>query len=331
MWRRIADSVRQTRMPPWSAIVSWALAGGSALAALVRMFGLDRGALLVQLIAFTPYLALGSVLAAVVAGLSRRWWALGAAGLAAVALVGCVAPRALASDRARAAEGTRLEIMSANLRVGGADARSIVDLVRDAQVDVLALQEYTADAELALLDAGLADLLPFREAHPEPGVRGSAIYTRVAFTDGGFRPAAPSNLLQAYATITLPGAAPVVIESVHPIPPIDAELTAMWEAGIRHQIRADAPGPRRILAGDFNATFDHHAFRELLDTGYRDAAAEVGKGLTATWPFYGRRSLVTPRITLDHVLVPAGVGVRDFRAVTIPRTDHRAILATLTI
>ena len=146
-----------------------------------------------------------------------------------------------------------------------------------------------------------------------------------------FGAAAPSNLLQAYATITLPGAAPVVIESVHPIPPIDAELTAMWEAGIRHQIRADAPGPRRILAGDFNATFDHHAFRELLDTGYRDAAAEVGKGLTATWPFYGRRSLVTPRITLDHVLVPAGVGVRDFRAVTIPRSDHRAILATLTI
>ncbi len=331
MWKRVVAQVRQIRMPPWFAIVSWVLAVGSALAALVRVLGLDRGALLVQLIAFTPYAAIGSILATLVAGLSRRWWAMGVAGLAIVALVGCVLPRAVASDRAHAANGTPLAVMSANLRVGGADAQSIVDLVRDARVDVLALQEYTAEAELALLDAGLAALLPYLESHPEPGVHGSAIYARFPLTDGGFRVAAPGNLGQAYATITMPDPQTVAIESVHPIPPIDAELTALWEAGIRHQVRADAPGPRRILAGDFNATFDHHAFRDLLASGYRDAAAEVGKGLTATWPYYGRRSLVTPRITLDHVLVPDGVTVRDFRAVTIPRTDHRAIVVTLTI
>ena len=331
MWERVVDTVRQTRMPPWFAIVSWVLAVGCAIAALVRVFGLDHGALLVQLAAFTPYVVLGSILAVAVAGLSRRWWALAVAGLAAVALVGCVVPRAIASDSLQAAGGTPLAIVSANLRVGGADASSIVDLVREARVDVLALQEYTAEAELALLGAGLAKLLPYRESHPHPGVHGSAIYARVPLTDGGFRVAAPGNLGQAYATLTPPGIDPVVVESVHPIPPIDADLTALWEAGVRHQARADAPGPRRILAGDFNATFDHHAFRDLIASGYRDAAAEVGEGLTGTWPYYGRRSLVTPRITLDHVLVPAGVGVRDFRAVTIPRTDHRAIVASLTI
>jgi hypothetical protein len=31
------------------------------------------------------------------------------------------------------------------------------------------------------------------------------------------------------------------------------------------------------------------------------------------------------------VLVPAGVSVRTYRAVTIPHTDHRAILAALTL
>ncbi len=331
MWERVADTVRQTRMPPWFAIVSWVLAVGCAFAALVRVFGLDHGTCSCSSSRSRRTWIPGSILAVALAGLSRRWWALGVAGLAAVALVGCVVPRAIASDSAQAAAGTPLAIMSANLRVGGADASSIVDLVRDAQVDVLALQEYTAEAELALLDAGLAELLPYRESHPEPGVHGSAIFARVPLIDGGFRVAAPGNLGQAYATLTLPGSEPVVVESVHPIPPIDAELTALWEAGIRHQVRADAPGPRRILAGDFNATFDHHAFRDLVDSGYRDAAAEVGKGLTGTWPYYGRRSLVTPRITLDHVLLPAGVGVRDFRAVTIPRTDHRAVVASLTI
>jgi hypothetical protein len=38
---------------------------------------------------------------------------------------------------------------------------------------------------------------------------------------------------------------------------------------------------------------------------------------------------VTPRVTLDHVLVPQHVGVRAFTVVPIPNTDHRAIVATL--
>jgi endonuclease/exonuclease/phosphatase (EEP) superfamily protein YafD len=301
------------------------------LVAAIRVFGFDRGWVLVQLIAFTPYVTLGILGVVAVAGIRRRWRALSLAGLATIALVACVIPRAFAADRADVVNGTTLTIMSANLRVGGADAKSIVDLVRSAQADVLALQEYTAEAERALLDAGLAELLPYRQAHPEPGVVGSALYARVALTKGGFRVAAQGNLGQAYATVALPRTEPVIIESVHPVPPIDGERTAMWATGLRNQVRADAPGPRRILAGDFNATLDHSAFRDLLDSGYRDAAAEVGRGLTATWPFYGLRSLVTPRITLDHVLVPSGVVVQDFRAVTIPRSDHRAIVATLTI
>jgi endonuclease/exonuclease/phosphatase (EEP) superfamily protein YafD len=318
-------------MPSWPTIVSWALAVTCAFAALVRVFGLDRGAFLVQLVAFTPYVALGSIVAAIVAGLTRRWWALVVAGISAAFLVGCVVPRAVSSDWAAAASATPITIMSANLRLGGADVQSIVDLVREAQVDVLALQEYTHEVELALIDAGLVELLPYRESRPDRGPRGSAIYSRLPLTDGGSRVASTDGYYQAYATVKLPGGSSVVIESVHPVPPIDADQTQSWEAGLRNQVRADAPGPARILVGDFNATLDHDQFRELLATGYRDAAAEVGAGLTPTWPYYGRRSIVTPRITVDHVLVPAGVGVRGFRAVTIPHSDHRAIVATLTV
>ncbi len=318
-------------MPPWPATISWVLAVGCALTAAVRAFGLDRGSLLVQLIAFTPYVAVASILAAIIAGLSRRWWALGLAGVAAVVLAGCVVPRAVGSDPAQATSGTTLTIMSANLRFGGADAQSIVDLVRAARVDVLAVQEYTPEVELRLLDVGLADLLPYRESHPDDGPFGSAIFARVPLTDGGVRKAAQGTYDQAHATITVPGTEPIVIESVHPVPPIDPGQTVEWRDGLRNQAPADAPGPRRILAGDFNASLDHREFRALLGTGYRDAAAEVGAGLTATWPYYGPRSPLTPRITLDHVLVPAGVGVRSFSAVIIPRSDHRAIVATLSV
>ena len=307
----------------------WPLTTGVVAVTLVRLLDWDRGVLLVQLISFTPLVAALAVCATVVAGLSRRLPAATACGLAALALLACVAPRALGTPGPEV--GTPLVVMAVNLRVGGADAPSIVDLVRDAGVDVLALQEFTPDAEHGLHVAGLADLLPYRESHPRTGVDGSAVYARILLHDGGVRMASAAGFYQASATVTLPSGAAVIVESVHPVPPIDAAALPHWEAGLRHQLRGDAAGPPRILAGDFNATLDHRALRDVLETGYRDAADEVGAGLTPTWPFYGRRSSVTPRIALDHVLVPGGVGVRDFRVVTIHRTDHRAIIATLTV
>jgi endonuclease/exonuclease/phosphatase family metal-dependent hydrolase len=328
-WSATVRGVWEAVRRHWPAIVSWPLAAGCGLVALIRVFGLDQGFPLVQAMSFTPYVALGSIFAAAVAGLSRQWWALGVAGGAAVALLVCVMPRGVsAGDPSH--DGAPITVMSLNLRIGGADARSIVDLVREAQVDVLALQEYTPDAEHALTEAGLADLLPYGESHPSLGASGSAVFSRVPLTDHGSRVASPDGFFQAYATLEQAGTS-VVIESVHPVPPLTAEHTRRWAAGLRNQVRADAPGPPRILAGDFNATLDHSALRELLDTGYRDAAAEAGEGFTPTWPFYGRRSLITPRIALDHVLVPPGIGVRDFRVVTIPRTDHRAIIAMLSV
>jgi len=83
-----------------------------------------------------------------------------------------------------------------------------------------------------------------------------------------------------------------------------------------------------ILAGDFNATLDHAEMRRLLDTGYVDAAAEVGAGHRGTWP-HGRR--FPPPVTIDHVLADTRIGVRKFSVGTIPDTHHGAVLATLVL
>ena len=71
MWEQVRVRLRRTSPPRWPTVVSWLLASGCALAATIRVFGLDHGALLVQLTAFVPYLALGSLIAALVAGVSR--------------------------------------------------------------------------------------------------------------------------------------------------------------------------------------------------------------------------------------------------------------------
>ncbi|MBX6749549.1 MAG: endonuclease/exonuclease/phosphatase family protein [Micromonosporaceae bacterium] len=319
---------RLVRGRPWSALLAWPLAAGAAIVALVRVLGLDAGVPLVQIVAFTPYLAIGCGAAAVLSGLLRRPLATAVTAVAALCLAAVVVPRALGSPAT--GPGTPLVVMSANLRYGGADAASIVDLVRDATVDVLVLQELTPEGEQALLDQGLAEALPFRESHPAPRASGSAVYARWPLSDGGVRSASDDGFQQAYATITLDHGS-VIVESVHPVPPNSVPRTHEWLIGLSNQAPANADGPPRILAGDFNATLDHRALRALLATGYRDAADAVGAGLTPTWPYYGPRSAVTPKVALDHIVVPHGIGVRDFRAVTIPRTDHRAILATLLI
>jgi endonuclease/exonuclease/phosphatase (EEP) superfamily protein YafD len=322
-----AEPVRRLASGAFTALC-WLLAVALAVFGLTRLTGLQSGVLLVQLTSFTPYVAAGALAVAALAALGRRLVPAALAGVAAAVLIACVAPRALASPESGDA-GVPLVVMSVNLRLGGADPQAVVDLVRAEHVDVLALQELTPESEQALLALGLGEELPYRESHPHVGASGTALFARGALTDGGSRIVSDEGHDQAYATLTMPGAAPVTLESVHPVPPLSNDLLPYWRVALGNQLPATTPGPPRILVGDFNATLDHAELRRLLATGYRDAADEVGAGLTPTWPFYGLRAAVTPKIAIDHVLVPAGVGVRDFRAVTIPYTDHRAVIVTL--
>jgi endonuclease/exonuclease/phosphatase family metal-dependent hydrolase len=52
----------------------------------------------------------------------------------------------------------------------------------------------------------------------------------------------------------------------------------------------------------------------------------VGAGLRPTWP-----TDLVPVVTLDHVLVDVRIGVRAVSVHAVPDTDHRALIAVLTI
>ena len=288
-------------------VLVWTPVGGLALWAAVRLSGLDDWYPMVQLLAFTPYVAAFAVLPLVVTLALRRWWAAAAAAAVAVSLALCVLPRAFSAGDSPG-HGPSLRVLSMNMRVGAADPAAIVDLVRKHHADLLALQEYTPDAERALDDAGLRTLLPNRVSYPQPGVVGSAVYSRFPLHDDGLR-VHRSGFSQAQATVTVPGAKPVSVESVHPCAPSDAEHTfGCWGPEVADQPPATVDGPVCVLLGDFNATLDHAPLRRLLGTGYRDAADVRGAGFTPTWPYDGKP---VPGVTLDHVLADRRVGVRD--------------------
>ncbi|GAB2917933.1 endonuclease/exonuclease/phosphatase family protein [Micromonospora polyrhachis] len=317
------------RRRPGRTLLTWLcwLAVAPALIwAALRITGFDRGPL-VPLLAFTPYVAGWTVVPVALALALRRWWAAGVAVLTAVALIGVVAPRALA-DNDPLPGGSTLRVLTANLLVGVADPAAVVELVRAHRVDVLAVQEFTPEAQAALDRHGLADLLPHRQLNAEVGSPGSGLYARFPLSAGGTR-TNDGGFTQAYATVHMPDAPAVLVESAHPCAPYEHQQLRCWHTDLDRQPRATPDGPLRILAGDFNATLDHAPLRALLDTGYVDAAAAAGVGLTGTWGPYDGDFI--PPVAIDHVLVDRRIGVRAASVHPLPGSDHRALLAELAL
>lgn len=317
--------VRPARRVTWSVVLFLLVLPGLAWA-VVRLFGGERG-FLVQLMAFTPYAAVAVWVPVVVALASRRWLVAAVALVAAVMLAVCVVPRALPDADRGPATGVPLTVMTVNLFVGAADARAVVDLVRGNDVAVLAVQEFTPKSRAALTAAGLDALLPHQALAEEPGTTGSGLYSRYPMTAQGSQRGRGGNL-QAYATIDLPGAGAVAVESAHPLAPYATAVLRDWRDDLAAE-PVPGQGPPRVLLGDFNSTLDHAPVRALIAHGYRDAADATGKGLLPTWgPWGGER---VPPVTLDHVLVDRRIGVRDVAVHPVAGSDHRSVLANLLV
>ena len=242
------------------AVTGWAAA---------RLAGADRlrfaEAWAVPLLSFTPQVAAGAWVSAL---LLRRAGPAAAAAVAGAALTAAVGPRAVPC-RQPAAAGPVLRVLTANLLAGRAVAEVVVELACRTHADVLFVQELTDGAAAGLQRAGLGDLLPHWVTQPVlNGARGS-IYARYPLR--GESPAAPPSAARCAARLDLPCGQFVQLVCIHAAPPKapwSPDITARW----RSQLSALPPpgGGLRILAGDFNATLDHAQFRRLLRRGYVD-------------------------------------------------------------
>lgn len=310
----------------WVDVLVWLAVAPVALWAIVGLTGLaDYVRPWVQLVAFTPYLAAASLISLGLAALTRRWAAALLAVVAAGTLVTVSLPRAVAdSDQERA--GSRLRVLSANLMVGQADADELMALVRRLRPDVLGLQELTPQSRDRLERAGLREVLPHAVDRARPGVGGSGIYSRYPLTEQPFIDI--GRFGQARAQIRPPGGAAFEFVSVHPCAPsLKGSRIPCWRQGLEALPRRGEP--LRVLAGDFNATLDHRPMRDLMASGYRDAADVTGHGLSATWPQRGWGPILG--VAIDHVLADRRIAVNAFEVHGLSGTDHRPVFAELTL
>jgi len=291
----VAEETRSRRKYPLVTALLVVPVVPLAMLAALRLIGFDGGWYTLVALSLTPYAAAAGVFAGGVALALRRWWIGGAALVLALALAVLVLPRASAGEQ-RDVHGKTLRVLSSNLLYGRADAKAVVDLVREQRIDVLNLVEMTPAAGGRLTAAGLFDLLPHRVLHPEPGAFGSGIVSRFPLKEVDLT--GDSAAKQPGAEVYLGEGVVAEIVAVHPISP-DVD-THQWERELKDLSRPIGEHGLRILAGDFNATLDHAALRAVLARGYADAARETGRALLWTWRPLRLRF---PRLTLDHVLV----------------------------
>lgn len=271
-------------------------------------------------LALVPYAVVASLVASVVTLALGMWW-VGATLLVSGLVLGADLPSRVTHAR-RLPNGPRIRVLASNLLFGRGDVKTVVELVRAHDVDVLHLLELTAECADEFARAGIAELLPYQVSQPLPGGEGSAVLSRHPLTEldlvTGTRLAQPSARIEI-------GDHTVEVVAVHPVPPTESGRD--WRTELGRLPAPDPTGAIRILAGDFNATADHAAFRKLLRSGYRDAAMERGAALSPTWSL-GER---LPLFPLDHVLADPRAVVVSYRTFHVPGSDHKAVLAELSL
>ncbi|NJP51123.1 endonuclease/exonuclease/phosphatase family protein [Streptomyces sp. SBST2-5] len=275
-----------------------------------------------QLLAFLPWL-LAPVAVALLLSVLARWWPGTVWGVVLLGLLAWYIEPYGKSPDPTGRPLVSLRVLTSNVEFGRATP-ALVDAVRRHTPDLVFVQECDDTCDAAL-QKELATAYPHRAADIGGGSEGSVILSR--------HPLRPTPGVEA--TMGMPGAIAdidghdVRLQLAHPMPPVPGQ-TALWQrelARLRDLAAADRTIPT-VMAGDFNASQDHAAFRALLDTGLYDAARLTGQDRTPTWP-----SHTTPAFgaQIDHVLVTDDFTATRTRFLDLPDTDHRALLTDLTL
>lgn len=323
---RIADDHAAARRPMSWRVAAWTagllLAGVSAVLGC-RATDTDAVTPVPQLLAFLPWLLAPAAAALLLAAYGR--WRVGLVW--AVAVLGGLAwftepyGKVVEPDGRPVAD---LRVLASNVEFGRG-APGLVKAVRERKPDLVFVSECDRACQ-DLLRARLPEsAYPYRVAAGGDGADGSVILANVPL----------ERAAGVRGTLGMPGAVADVkgvrvrLQLAHPMPPTAGDVDR-WrrELGALRDYAAAGDGQPTVLAGDFNATQDHAAFRGILDEGLRDAARVAGSSRTPTWP------TALPRpfgAQIDHVLASPDFGARDVRFVEIGNTDHRAVQLDLTL
>ncbi|PLS30114.1 endonuclease [Bifidobacterium margollesii] len=221
-----------------------------------------------------------------------------------------------------------VRVMTCNVYKGNADADQIVSLVKSEKVQVLALQETTKDFVARLEKAGLGEYLPYSQTAYADGVYGNGLWSSVPLAGPTKDEVNSSASQMPSGTVSIRGVAkPLRFVSVHTTAPV-AGYWSLWKRSLDEisALRSNT-GVNYVFMGDFNSTYDHAPFRNILGDRFEDAARQEGRGFTFSWP--ANRSWSPRLVAIDHIVIDRSLKSDGLTVHRISGSDHAALIDTL--
>jgi endonuclease/exonuclease/phosphatase (EEP) superfamily protein YafD len=191
--------------------------------------------------------------------------------------------------------GTRVRVMLMNINAGNGNTAQVLGAIRQAEPDLLLLQEVTPKwaKELTVLN----EAYPYRIAKPQEGCFGIMLLSRHPLSRESVVEIGSAGVPSIITDVHLPDGE-IGLIGTHPLPPTGAafarerntQLAALpgFVQGQKHPV---------LLVGDLNTSpWSPHFTRLLRDSGLKNSMK--GFGFQPTWPT-GSRFL---RIPIDHLL-----------------------------
>ena len=314
-------------------VTGWVTIGIIGGVILSEAVGWSGTRIVATLQALTPLLGLLLVPISVIALWQSRYL-MATAGIVVLGALILMTPRMFKTSEIRAADDSaRLRIALANLLYGNERIDEVAADLAERDLDVIVFNEYTPEHQTGLLASCLADDYPFKVDDSQPLAGGIAIWSRQALTvdppPNTFDPSldvtmrAGSEAGSGSGSETTDGTVRII--AVHPPTPVYDFRE--WKQDLKTLAGIDVTGDTpTLLIGDFNATYWHPGFRDILDVGYVDAHAAAGQGFSASWP---TGKPVPPFVRLDHALTTSGLVSTDVDDFNIPGSDHRGFVVTV--
>lgn len=287
----------QTGPLPLAGVFEVHLLALAAVAALLAIPGALGGG---RMRAWIRLVIVGVLVLAVVR-LGGELWSPGPAAETAAA-----APATEATDPAAA---TVLRVLTWNLEIGSKAVETSLAGIRDADADLVALQELTPEVAAAIeADPDLAGRYPYRILEPAEGVDGMGLLaTHPLLVRGSER-----DPLILRAGLLLPDDTVVEVFNVHPYPPgirtvaripvsLDTRRRDEELGVIGARVEALDEPASALVVGDLNTAATEPAFGALT-SGLTDAHAAAASGPGFTWRPSSLEGLDVGLLRIDHVL-----------------------------
>lgn len=239
-----------------------------------------------------------------------------------------------------AVDGPAITLLTYNLYAASPSFDAIVEVIRQANADIVALQE-VSPAAAERLAAEFADAYPYRALHPgeSNGILGQGVLSRYPITaDDYWR----VYLAHQRVQLDVDGMA-LVLYNTHPIQPLAQGFGgfAMRAEEIAQVLqRAAGESAPVLIAGDLNMADQSEAYGRITQR-YRDSYREVGWGMGFTWPALTGTggpgalrlfALLPPLMRLDYVFHSDHLRALEARVWrTSGGSDHRPVWVRLAL